>query len=76
LPELFPNKARGAATGFTTLLLSASNLIVSLFFPVLLGALGTAWVFVIFAVIGVFAFLFVMKYVPETKGRSLEDIEN
>ncbi len=76
LPELFPNKARGAATGFTTLLLSASNLVVSLFFPVLLSALGTAWVFVIFAIIGVFAFFFVMKYVPETKGRSLEDIEN
>ncbi|MFZ0476035.1 MAG: sugar porter family MFS transporter [Halobacillus sp.] len=75
LPELFPLKARGAATGFTTLLLSLANLIVSLFFPIMLGALGTAWVFVIFAVIGVFAFLFVMKFVPETKGRSLEDIE-
>ena len=75
LPELFPTKARGAATGFTTLLLSAANLIVSLFFPILLSAIGTAWVFVIFAVIGVFAFLFVLKYVPETKGRSLEDIE-
>ncbi|WP_413229975.1 sugar porter family MFS transporter [Halobacillus litoralis] len=76
LPELFPLKARGAATGFTTLLLSLSNLIVSLFFPVLLGAIGTAWVFVLFAAIGVLAFLFVMNYVPETKGRSLEDIEN
>ncbi|MGI8314152.1 sugar porter family MFS transporter [Halobacillus mangrovi] len=75
LPELFPTKARGAATGFTTLLLSAANLIVSLFFPILLGAIGTAWVFVIFAAIGVLAFLFVAKYVPETKGRSLEEIE-
>ncbi|WP_163528794.1 sugar porter family MFS transporter [Halobacillus ihumii] len=75
LPELFPLKARGAATGFTTLLLSAANLVVSLFFPVLLGAIGTAWVFVIFAIIGVFAFTFVKKFVPETKGRSLEDIE-
>ncbi|MCA0971468.1 sugar porter family MFS transporter [Halobacillus litoralis] len=76
LPELFPLKARGAATGFTTLLLSASNLVVSLFFPILLGAIGTAMVFVIFAIIGVLAFLFVLKYVPETKGRSLEQIEN
>ncbi|TGB02409.1 sugar porter family MFS transporter [Halobacillus salinus] len=76
LPELFPLKARGAATGFTTLLLSLANLIVSLFFPILLGAIGTAMVFVIFSVIGVLAFLFVLKFVPETKGRSLEQIEN
>lgn len=76
LPELFPTKARGAATGFTTLLLSAANLVVSLFFPILLGAIGTAWVFVLFAVIGILAFLFVYTYVPETKGRSLEEIEN
>lgn len=76
LPELFPLKARGAATGFTTLLLSLANLIVSLFFPILLGAIGTAMVFVIFAIIGVLAFLFVLKFVPETKGRSLEQIEN
>ncbi|MFC0522901.1 sugar porter family MFS transporter [Pontibacillus salicampi] len=75
LPELFPLKARGAATGFTTLLLSLANLIVSLTFPILLGAIGTAWVFVIFAIIGVIAFLFVLRFVPETKGRSLEDIE-
>ncbi|MFQ3545340.1 sugar porter family MFS transporter [Halobacillus rhizosphaerae] len=76
LPELFPLKARGAATGITTLVLSAGNLVVSLFFPVLLDAIGTAGVFVIFAVMGVCAFLFVLKFVPETKGKSLEEIEN
>lgn len=76
LPELFPLKARGAGTGLTTLCLSAANLIVALLFPILLGAIGPAYIFLIFAVIGVFAFFFVFKYVPETKGRSLEDIEN
>ncbi|UOQ45148.1 sugar porter family MFS transporter [Halobacillus salinarum] len=76
LPELFPLKARGAATGITTLVLSAGNLVVSLFFPVLLGVMGTAGVFVVFAILGVCAFLFVLKFVPETKGRSLEEIEN
>ncbi len=75
LPELFPLKARGAATGLATLLLSAANLVVSLFFPVVLAAIGTGWVFTIFAIIGVLAFIFVLKFVPETKGRSLEDIE-
>jgi sugar porter (SP) family MFS transporter len=76
LPELFPLKARGAGTGITTLFLSLGNLVVSLLFPILLGAIGIAWVFLIFAAIGVLAFLFVKFYVPETKGRSLEEIEN
>jgi sugar porter (SP) family MFS transporter len=75
LPELFPLKARGAGTGLTTLFLSAGNLVVSLFFPMVLAAIGTAWVFLIFAAIGVLAFIFVSMFVPETKGRSLEDIE-
>ncbi|HET7616030.1 MAG TPA: MFS transporter, partial [Bacillales bacterium] len=55
---------------------SLGNLVVSLLFPILLGAIGIAWVFLIFAAIGVLAFLFVKFYVPETKGRSLEEIEN
>ncbi|GGH76857.1 sugar porter (SP) family MFS transporter [Pullulanibacillus pueri] len=76
LPELFPLKARGAGTGLTTLFLSLGNLVVSLLFPVLSSAIGIAWVFLIFAIIGVFAFLFVAFFVPETKGRSLEAIEN
>lgn len=75
LPELFPLKARGAGTGITTLFLSAGNLVVSLLFPVLLAAIGIAWVFLIFAAIGVLAFIFVSAFVPETKGRSLEEIE-
>ncbi|SPT94599.1 putative sugar transporter [Bacillus subtilis] len=48
MPELFPSKARGAATGFTTLVLSAANLIVSLVFPLMLSAMGIAWVFMVF----------------------------
>ncbi|HET7578123.1 MAG TPA: sugar porter family MFS transporter [Bacillales bacterium] len=75
LPELFPLKARGAGTGITTLFLSAGNLVVSLLFPILLGAIGIAWVFLIFAALGILAFIFVAAFVPETKGRSLEEIE-
>ncbi|MEI2449323.1 MFS transporter, partial [Priestia megaterium] len=44
MPELFPSNARGAATGFTTLILSATNLIVSLVFPLMLSAMGIGWV--------------------------------
>ncbi|MFC7395455.1 sugar porter family MFS transporter [Scopulibacillus cellulosilyticus] len=75
LPELFPLKARGAGTGITTLFLSLGNLVVSFLFPILLDAIGIVPLFFIFAVIGVLAFIFVAIFVPETKGRSLEEIE-
>lgn len=75
MPELFPSNARGAATGFTTLILSATNLIVSLVFPLMLSAMGIGWVFGIFSVICLSSFFFAAYIVPETKGRSLEEIE-
>ena len=68
LPELFPMRARGAATGISALVLNIGTLIVSLFFPILSDALSTEWVFLIFAFI-------VIKFLPETRGRSLEEIE-
>ena len=75
LPELFPMRARGAATGISALVLNIGTLIVSLFFPILSDALSTEWVFFIFAFIGVLAMIFVIKFLPETRGRSLEEIE-
>ncbi|MGS0666469.1 glucose transporter GlcP [Staphylococcus arlettae] len=75
LPEMFPTRARGAATGVATLVLNIGTLIVAQLFPILNNALSTEWVFLIFAMIGVFALAFVIKYLPETRGRSLEEIE-
>ncbi|WP_105993187.1 sugar porter family MFS transporter [Staphylococcus simulans] len=75
LPELFPMRARGAATGIAALVLSLGSLAVAQFFPMLNEVLPTQGVFLIFAVIGVFAAIFVTKYLPETRGRSLEEIE-
>ncbi|KXA47108.1 MULTISPECIES: sugar porter family MFS transporter [Staphylococcus] len=75
LPELFPMRARGAATGIAALTLSIGSLAVAQFFPMLTDVLPTHGVFLIFAVIGVFALFFVAKYLPETRGRSLEEIE-
>ncbi|RIM67594.1 sugar porter family MFS transporter, partial [Staphylococcus arlettae] len=75
LPEMFPTRARGAATGVATLVLNIGTLIVAQLFPILNNALSTEWVFLIFAMIGVLALAFVIKYLPETRGRSLEEIE-
>lgn len=75
LPELFPMRARGAATGLAALVLSIGSLLVAQFFPKLNEALPVQGVFLIFAVIGIFALFFVVKFLPETRGRSLEEIE-
>ncbi|BAS45311.1 hypothetical protein SSCHL_0531 [Staphylococcus schleiferi] len=75
LPELFPMRARGAATGIAALVLSIGSLLVAQLFPLLTEVLEIQEVFLIFAVIGVIALFFVVKFLPETRGRSLEQIE-
>ncbi|MCQ3816493.1 MFS transporter [Staphylococcus xylosus] len=75
LPELFPMRARGAATGVAALVLSIGSLLVAQFFPILTDILSVEQVFLIFAAIGICALIFVIKYLPETRGRSLEEIE-
>ena len=59
--------------GMAALVLNFGTLLVAQLFPVLNGALSTEWVFLIFAIIGVLAMIFVIKYLPETRGRSLEE---
>ncbi len=61
--------------GVASTALWLSNIVISMSFPVLVEAVGVEVLFLTYAVIGVFAFLFVMKYVPETKGRTSEEIE-
>lgn len=75
LPELFPMRARGAATGIAALVLSIGSLLVAQLFPMLVEVLKVQQVFLIFAVIGIIALIFVIKFLPETRGRSLEEIE-
>jgi sugar porter (SP) family MFS transporter len=75
LPELFPRHVRGIGTGLSTLVLHSGNLLVTLTFPILLEAIGISYLFIGYAVIGIIAFLFVSFKVPETRGKSLEEIE-
>ncbi|HEX3782848.1 MAG TPA: sugar porter family MFS transporter [Pseudonocardiaceae bacterium] len=74
LGEIFPLNVRGTAMSLATFANWAGNLFVGLFFPVLLG-IGTGLVFYLFAIVGVLACGFAIRFVPETKGRSLEQIE-
>lgn len=75
IPEIFPNHLRARAVGLTTMFLWGSNWAIGQFTPMLLNGLGGAYTFWIFAGINAICFTFVMKIVPETKNKSLEEIE-
>jgi SP family arabinose:H+ symporter-like MFS transporter len=75
LSEIFPNEQRGAAiavAGFWNSLVSAG---VTLVFPWSLSAFGPAGTFLIFGLFASAALLFVLLFVPETRGRTLEELE-
>ena len=75
LPEVLPLSIRGTAMGLAIFLHWGANFLVSQTFPIMLDSWGAGPVFLGYGVIGVIAFLFVRAKVPETKGRSLEEIE-
>ncbi|WP_407531963.1 sugar porter family MFS transporter [Elizabethkingia meningoseptica] len=75
IAEIFPTKFRGTAMSVATFFLWISVFIVSQTFPVLIGSIGSAYTFWLYAVIAITAFIFIWKMLPETKGKSLEEIE-
>lgn len=75
LTEIFPLKIRGAAMGICTFGLWTTNAIIALLFPIIVEKLGTGTIFIVFAIICGFSFYFVKTKLPETKGKTLEEIE-
>lgn len=75
LPELFPLRVRAAGVSICVTFNWLFNMAVALAFPSLLDAFGAGWNFLFFAVMTFLAFVFVQRLLPETKGRSLEEIE-
>jgi SP family arabinose:H+ symporter-like MFS transporter len=73
--EIFPNAIRGKAMALATLSLWVGNFLVGQLTPVMLEGLGSAWTFWLFALCCSPAFWITWKLIPETKGRSLENIE-
>jgi len=73
--EIFSNKIRGSATSFAIFGNWTANAIVSYTFPVMLSSLGAPVTFFIYGIINVGMIFFVAKYVFETKGIALENIE-
>jgi SP family arabinose:H+ symporter-like MFS transporter len=73
--ELFPNAIRGLAISFIGFINSAISFSVQLVFPWELENLGNAGTFVIYGVFGLLGLIFVLIFLPETKGKSLEELE-
>lgn len=73
--ELFPTNVRTVGASISTLFNWLANLLVSISFLSLIEAIGTSWTFMIYALLGVFAFFFILRQVPETRQKSLESIE-
>ena len=73
--EIFPTNIRGRAMGVAIFFLWLAVYIVSQTFPILLNAIGSAYTFWIYMVTSALAFLFIWKMVPETKGKTLEQIQ-
>ena len=76
LSEIFPNRIRGAAMALATFSLWTACFVLTYTFPLLnksLGAAGTFWVYSGICLLG---FIFIIIKLPETKGKSLEEIEN
>ena len=73
--ELFPNRIRGLAISFVGLINSAVAFLVTFIFPWELETIGNAGTFLIYGIFAVIGLAFVMRILPETKGRSLEELE-
>ena len=73
--ELFPNRIRGIAVSFVGLINSAVSFIVQWVFPWELEVLGNSTTFLIYGVFALLGLVFIVKKIPETKGKSLEELE-
>ncbi len=76
LSEIFPMAIRGFAMGIAVFFLWCVNALISFVFPLLVEAVGATATFGIFAAINVVSWLFVQRFVPETRGRTLEELED
>ncbi|MBQ6287356.1 MAG: sugar porter family MFS transporter [Bacteroidales bacterium] len=76
ISEIFPNRVRAVAVATATFFLWIGSFTLTLSFPLLNKALGTSGTFWIYTAICCAAFFYLRRSLPETKGKSLEQLEN
>lgn len=75
ISEIFPTKIRGIAMSFSVVTLWIGVVLITQFFPVLLNSVGGAFTFWVFMGNALILLWFTWKYIPETKQKTLEEIE-
>ena len=75
ISEIFPTAVRGVAMSIATFALWTACFILTYTFPILNNVLGAAGTFWVYGLVCLGGFIFTYKYVPETKNKSLEEIE-
>ncbi|MCX6145569.1 MAG: sugar porter family MFS transporter [Ignavibacteriales bacterium] len=75
IAEIYPNRLRSEAMSVAVVFLWAAVFLVSLTFPYLLNALGGGTAFLVFGLMCVVYLVFLITKIPETKGKSLEELE-
>ena len=76
LGEMFPNRIRGAALSLAGLSQWGTNFLVTMTFPILLGTIGLGGAYSLYAIFAAISGFCAWKFVRETKGRSLEQMEH
>ena len=75
ISEIFPNRIRGAAMSIAVLSLWVACMLLTLTFPYIMNALGAHGAFWTYGGVCIFGFIVILMKLPETKGKSLEQIE-
>ena len=75
LSEMFPNNIRARASSIGSFSLWFFNALTSFLFPIAAGAIGIGYVFIFYSVATLLSLLFFKKFLVETKGKSLEELE-
>lgn len=73
--ELFPLRMRGFASGLCIAISWIANAVVVFAFPIIVDATGIKVMFLIFFIVGIFLVMYVKRFLPNTSGRSLEELE-
>ena len=76
MSELFPTRIRGRAMAIATVALWLASLLLTITFLSLVTAIGPSGTFWLYAALSAFTFVFIWRVVPETRGRTLEQIEH
>jgi len=75
ISEMFPLRLRGLGMGVCVLCLWVANAVIAFLFPIVVEAIRIEGAFLVFVVLGLIAIAFLKVFLPETKDRSLEELE-